>query len=41
MKHKITNGNINHERVENNIISNFPNGLDFCYTDPPWGNLKY
>jgi len=41
MKHKITNGNINHERVENNIITNFPNRLDFCYTDPPWGNLKY
>lgn len=43
MKHKITNHNIIHPNVEKNIKENFPNGLDFCYTDPPWGtgNLKY
>jgi len=43
MKHFITQGNITNKRVEENIKKNFPNGIDFCYTDPPWGNgnLKY
>jgi len=43
MRHFITNKNIIDPAVENNIQKNFPNGLDFCYTDPPWGsgNLKY
>ena len=35
---KFTNGNINDPRVEQNIKKHYPNGLDFCYTDPPWGN---
>lgn len=43
MNHKITNCNIKDVSVEMNIKQNFPAGLDFCYTDPPWGegNLKY
>lgn len=43
MKHKITNLNIKDAQVEKNIKDNFPKGLDFCYTDPPWGdgNLRY
>lgn len=43
MKHFITNKNIIDPEVETNIIRNFPTGIDFCYTDPPWGtgNLKY
>jgi hypothetical protein len=41
MKHVITNFNINDERVEQSLKNHFPEGLDFCYTDPPWGNLKY
>jgi len=43
MKHFITQGNITDALVEDNIKNNFPNGIDFCYTDPPWGNgnLKY
>ena len=43
MKHFLTHGNITDPRVDQNIKLNFPNGIDFCYTDPPWGNgnLKY
>jgi hypothetical protein len=38
MKHKITNENITSHLVEENIKRNYPNGVDICYTDPPWGN---
>jgi hypothetical protein len=43
MKHFLTQGNITDPKVDQNIKLNFPNGIDFCYTDPPWGNgnLKY
>ena len=43
MRHKITQGNIMSQNVDANISKHFPNGLDFCYTDPPWGtgNLNY
>lgn len=43
MRHVISNFNIKDPRVEQNIKANFPDKLDFCYTDPPWGsgNLNY
>ncbi len=43
MKHFISNFNIKDKRVLSAIKSKFPGGLDFCYTDPPWGtgNIKY
>lgn len=43
MKHFLTNYNIKSKEVEVAIKNNFPDGLDFCYTDPPWGsgNLRY
>ena len=43
MRHKITQGNITDLQINKNIEANYPNGIDFCYTDPPWGsgNLKW
>ena len=43
MRHSITLGDITDIAVDKNIRSNYPDGIDFCYTDPPWGNgnLKY
>jgi hypothetical protein len=41
--HVLTQGNINDNQLDIAIAQNYPNGIDFCYTDPPWGNgnLKY
>lgn len=41
MKHSITQGNISENSIDNLIKSKFPQGIDFCYTDPPWGNMQY
>jgi hypothetical protein len=41
MKHYITNFNIKDVELQKKIKTSFPNGIDFCYTDPPWNNLKY
>lgn len=41
--HVLTHGNIKDSQLDAAIKENYPNGIDFCYTDPPWGNsnLKY
>ena len=41
--HILTNGNISGDQLTTALSSNYPNGVDWCYTDPPWGNgnLKY
>jgi len=36
--HVFTHGNINDNQLDIAIAENYPNGIDFCYTDPPWGN---
>lgn len=43
MKHKIIQSNIKDFAIDEHLENNYPNGVDFCYTDPPWGsgNLKY
>ena len=43
MKHFLTTGNISETNIDAVLKKNFPEGIDFCYTDPPWGNgnLKY
>jgi len=42
-KHYFTQGGINHPQVNEMIKERYPEGIDFCYTDPPWGtgNLNY
>jgi len=41
--HILTQGNISNNQLDLAIAQNYPNGIDFCYTDPPWGNgnLKF
>lgn len=43
MKHKIIQSNIKDSTIDQHLSTHYPNGVDFCYTDPPWGsgNLKY
>jgi len=43
MRHKIIQSNINDTDIDQHIQQHYPTGVDFCYTDPPWGsgNLKY
>lgn len=42
-KHVFTQGNISAKNIDKAIKEHYPNGIDFCYTDPPWGtgNLNY
>jgi hypothetical protein len=41
--HLFTQGEINDVQVDKMLQKTYPNGIDICYTDPPWGtgNLKY
>jgi hypothetical protein len=36
--HSFTNLNIIDPRIDLNLKEKYPNGIDLCYTDPPWGN---
>lgn len=41
--HVLTQGDITGRQLDHALAEHFPGGVDFCYTDPPWGsgNLKY
>lgn len=43
MRHVLTQGNITGGQLIAALKENYPQGVDFCYTDPPWGdgNLRY
>ncbi len=38
MRNRLTHGNIKDRQLDNVLEKYYPDGVDICYTDPPWGN---